>query len=228
MVARIHDIGRETRVIVVDDFMDEAHLLRAQAAAMAPFVPEAETYYPGLRRIITDQDVATRQHVSEALDALKPLMKRAFGLDRLQPDEAAFCLVTKRPEDLDMVQHIPHFDRTDPKFFAFLHFLSPQSQGGTSFYRHRATGLERIDKTRLGYYDLMRSGELTAHGQPPIGFIADSTDLFERTGYFEGIYNRLLIYQGAILHSGFIPPDFAYSDDPSTGRLTFNIFVQAE
>lgn len=228
MVARIHDIGRETRILVVDDFMDEAHLLRAQAMAMAPFEPEAETYYPGLRRIITDSDSATRQHVYEAMTALAPLMQKAFGLSQLTATEATFCLVTKRPEDLAMVQHVPHIDRLDPKFFAFLHFLSPKPQGGTSFYRHRATGYERIDESRVAGYELARARELAALGPPPVGFISESTDLFERTGFFEGLYNRLLIYQGSILHSGFIPPDFAYADDPETGRLTFNIFVQAE
>ncbi len=228
MVATIHDIGRETRILVVDDFMDEAHLLRAQAIAMAPFEPEAHTYYPGLRRIITDEDADTMLHVNEAMQALAPLMHQVFGLNVLKPTESAFCLVTKRPEELDIVQHIPHIDQVDQKYFAFLHFLSPAPQGGTSFYRHRATGYERLDAGRLPVYDAALARELALFGPQPVEFISESTGLFERIGFFEGIYNRLLIYQGSILHSGFIPPDFDYSDDPLTGRLTFNIFVQGE
>ena len=227
MVPSVHDIGRETRVLVVDDFLDEAQELRDKAIAMAPFAPEAETYYPGLRRIISDEDEMVGRYVTQTLARLAPLMKTTFGVERLKPTESAFCLVTRRPEELDRVQHIPHFDRTDPGYFAFLLFLSPSPLGGTSYYRHRSTGLERIDDRRQAFYDLLRDAELSAFGEPPVGFIGDSTDLFERTGYFEGIYNRLLVYQGSILHSGFIPPNFAYSDDPRTGRLTFNIFAQS-
>lgn len=228
MVATVHDIGRETRILVVDDFMDEADLLRAQGIAMAPFEPEAKTYYPGLRRIITDNDSDTREHVHEAMNALAPLMHQVFGVNRLTATEATFCLVTKRAEALDIVQHIPHVDHVDPKFFAFLHFLSPTPQGGTSFYRHRATGYERLDANRVTIYEAALARELALFGPQPVAFIGESTGLFERIGFFEGIYNRLLIYQGANLHSGFIPPDFVYSDDPATGRLTFNIFVQGE
>ena len=36
-----------------------------------------------------------------------------------------------------------------------------------------------------------------------------------------------MIYQGALLHSGIIPADMAFSDDPRRGRLTANFFVKA-
>ena len=195
---------------------------------MAPFTPEVDTYYPGLRRMITEDDAATYQHVSEGMAALLPLMKQVFGVERLRPTEASFCLVTRRPESLGIGQHVPHYDSPEPRYFAFLHFLNLEPQGGTSFYRHRATGFERLNMARAANYAQVRDEELALHGPPPVGFISDSTDQFERTGYFAAKYNRLLVYQGSVLHSGFIPPDFAFSDDPRTGRLTFNIFAVAE
>ena len=38
--------------------------------------------------------------------------------------------------------------------------------------------------------------------------------------------DRLVIYQGSLLHSGIIPPGMSFSADPREGRLTANIFVR--
>jgi hypothetical protein len=58
------------------------------------------------------------------------------------------------------------------------------------------------------------------------GFTTETSDRYERIFHVEGRFNRLVIYQGAILHSGDIPHDFAFSSDPRAGRLTGNIFIQ--
>ncbi len=224
MAATLHEIGHEkNRVLVVDDFMDEPHLLIEQACAMAPFPEETAKYYPGLRRVITEADTMTDLHVRESLEALATLIAQAFNVRTFRPTEASFCLVTKRPEELGPLQRLPHYDHTDPNFYALLHFLSPQTQGGTNFYRHRATGFERITHERSAIYALQRDRE---RADPPMAYFGDSTDEFERIAHFEAKYNRLLIYRGSLLHSGEIPDDFAFSSDPATGRLTCNIFIQ--
>ena len=224
MVARIQEIGRErNKVLVVDDFMDEPHLLIAQAVAMAPFPQERETYYPGLRRMITPADIDTDRHVNESLEALAPLIGQVFGVTAFEVTEACFSLVTKAPEALSQAQRIPHYDSTNGNFLAVLHYLSPTPQGGTSFYRHRATGFERITPERESAYALTRSRENL--DRPP-AYFADSDGDFERIARFEARYNRLLIYRGSLLHSGDIPEDFSFSADPATGRLTCNLFLQ--
>ncbi len=230
MAATVHEIGAEKNcVLVVDDFMDDPHLLIAQAKAMAPFKAERETYYPGLRRFITLEDRDSEDHVNEALEALAPLIGQVFGVRTFAPTEASFCLVTRRPEDLTPGQRLPHYDSHDPNVFAALHYLSPDAavQGGTSFYRHRATGFERIGPDRADAYEQARRREIGAHGPPPARYMNGSTDQFERIARFDGQFNRLLIYRGSILHSGDIPDGFAYSADPAAGRLTCNIFFQA-
>lgn len=227
MAATVHNIGREGRVLVVDDFMDEPERLIAEAVGMAPFSPEQAFFYPGLRRLLTPEDSETDAHIRQSLQALAPLLDQVFGFKSLRPTEATFCLVTKRPEDLHPLQSVPHFDKTDSKVFALLHFLSPVAQGGTSFYRHRRTGFERINDMRLPIYNLARDAEMAAEVAPGMGYIGDSTEHFERIAHFEGKYNRLLIYQGCLLHSGEIPLDFNFSADPAVGRLTCNIFIEA-
>jgi|SRR6185312_6238339 len=230
MAAKVHEIGAEkNRVLVVDDFMDAPHLLIDQARAMAPFRPEAETYYPGLRRFITLEDRDSEQHVEEAMAALAPLIGQVFGVRTFTPVEATFCLVTTPASALKPGQRQPHYDSSDPNFFAALHFLCPDPavQGGTSFYRHRSTGFERIGPERAEAYEQARRREIEIYGLPPARYMNGSSELFERVAGFEGRFNRLLIYRGSILHSGDIPPDFAYSADPAAGRLTCNIFFQA-
>jgi len=228
MVATIHEIGHEkNRVLVVDDFMDQPELLIEQAQAMAPFDTELHSYYPGLRRMIGPADHDSHLHVREGLQALAPLMDKVFGVRRFALTEASFCLVTKPPEDLTIGQRLPHYDQVDPGYFAILHYLSrdAEAKGGTSFYRHRATGFERIGLDRAVTYDLARQREADA-GEPPIGYFRGSDAHFERIARFEGRFNRLLIYRGSLLHSGDIPEGFGFSADPVEGRLTCNIFIQ--
>ena len=58
------------------------------------------------------------------------------------------------------------------------------------------------------------------------GYITGSNELFEQIGAVEAVPDRLIIYQGSLLHSGIIPPAMKLSDDPREGRLTANIFVR--
>ncbi len=229
MAASVQEIGLEkNRVLVVDDFMDEPYLLIEQARAMAPFPSEDVTYYPGLRRLITPADADTELHVNESLEALAPLIGQVFGLKSFMPTEASFSLVTRRPGDLNPAQRLPHFDKTDPDFLAVLHYLSPRPQGGTSFYRHRSTGFERIAPDREPIYAMARDQETARSGDMPARYFSGSDGHFERIGRFEAKFNRLLIYRGSLLHSGDIPDDFTFSSDPAVGRLTCNIFLQGD
>ncbi len=229
MAAWVEEIGHEkNRVLIVDDFMDEPHLLIEQASRMAPFPAEDVTYYPGLRRLIVPADADTELHVNESLEALAPLIGQVFGLKSFMPTEASFSLVTKRPQDLSQAQRLPHYDKTDPNFLAVLHYLSPKPQGGTSFYRHRATGFERIAPDREGQYAMTRGREVAASGDMPPQYFTGSDRHFDRTARFEAKFNRLLVYRGSLLHSGDIPADFGFSSDPTVGRLTCNIFLQGD
>ena len=58
------------------------------------------------------------------------------------------------------------------------------------------------------------------------GYIQGSDDFFEEIGAVEAVPDRLIIYQGSLLHSGVIPPGMELSADPRRGRLTANLFVR--
>jgi hypothetical protein len=226
MQAETHIIGQEGhKVLVIDDLFDEPERLIDEAVARSPFPQEEKSYYPGVRCMIRPGDGAVAQYVNHSLRVLQPLMRDVFGIHEGQVTEACFSLVTKRPETLLPLQRAPHFDGRHPKLYALLHYLSPVAQGGTAFYRHKATGFERMSDERLPVYLAARNAETAASGAPRGGFITGSNEHFEQIAHFEARFNRMLIYRGCVLHSGQIPEDFGYSADPAKGRLTFNMFM---
>ncbi len=221
-------LGNERNpLVVIDDFMDHPEILTRYAQSLAPFAREAETYYPGLRHLFGPEDALIARHVLASLEAVTPLMIKAFGIRGVRPVEASFSMITCRPQDLTLHQRLPHFDRTDNDFFAILHYLSGVPKGGTSFYRHRRTGFEQVTAERADHYAEVRQRELLASGPPPMVYFNGSDDAFERIAQLDPKFNRLLIYRGCALHSADVPNDFIFSDSPSIGRLTFNMFAKA-
>ena len=215
---RVERLGREASpVVVVEDLLaDPAPLI--EAAHASPFGPPAMAAYPGVRAR------APGAYARGLRDALLPVLLDAFGLRgwTLAGATCDFSLVTRRPEALAMRQRIPHTDAADPGLVALLHYLTPGGTSGTSFYRHRSTGFERITPARRDAYEAALARELAE--APPEGYVGGDTPVFERIGGFEGRFNRLVAYSGALLHSGDVPSGFAFSDDPRQGRLTLNTF----
>jgi hypothetical protein len=225
MDVRAYEIGQSrSRVVVIDDFLPEARRVVEMAAAMAPFPPEGETAYPGRRRQINPNDAASG-YVIAALKTVAPLIGETFASVGFRLLEASFSLVTTPPESLSAVQRLPHFDWADPSILAVLHHLHDVPDTGTSFYRHIASGVERVDSETAPRLRQAMRDEDARLGMVE-GFTTETSDRYERIFHVEGRFNRLVIYQGAILHSGDIPHDFAFSSDPRAGRLTGNIFIQ--
>ncbi len=214
----------ESRVVVIDGFTSATEQIRALAAELAPFPPAVGTYYPGVRRFITPADTNAQTYTDGLLQATAPFIGGTYDFDRFDFLEASFSMVTRRPESLSVNQRAPHFDDTDPNYLAILHYLSPTPGTGTAFYRHRATGIERVTIENVDA--LITMLKLESAQWPQSGYIIGSNAQFEQIGEIEGVPDRLAIYQGCLLHSGIIPPDMILSDDPLTGRLTANLFVR--
>jgi hypothetical protein len=210
----------QSPVVVVDGFSGDASAVVEIAAALAPFPSSAGTYYPGLRRILSEADRDAWAYVQRTLEAAAPFLGGAFDFARFDLLEASFSMVTARPETLAPPQRAPHFDSADPGYVAILHYLSDTP--GTAFYRQRSTGIETItDANRDVFIDAARreSPALT-------GYTNGSNGHFEQIGAVEGHADRLAIYQGRLLHSGLIPEGMDLSADPRRGRLTANLFVK--
>ncbi|VVT21403.1 conserved hypothetical protein [Sphingomonas sp. EC-HK361] len=217
---RVGEAG--TPVVTVDAFSGDVASLVALAASLAPF-PRADTYYPGVRRILREEEPAFA-YVARTLEAAAPFIGGAFDAEGFDLIEASFSIVTRAPAALSDPQRIPHFDATDPRHLAIMHYLNVPMASGTAFYRQRSTGIERVDDGNMGRFVETARAETAA--TPGGGYINASNGAFEQIGAVEAVADRLVLYPGSLLHSGIIPPDMPLSPDPRVGRLTANIFVR--
>jgi hypothetical protein len=214
-------VGREqSPVIVIDDFLPDISPLVDFAASAARFGAPNNNWYPGLRAAPLPQP-----YVVAAIQALHLVVGEAFGLptDGQVDANAYFGLATLAPEALSPLQRVPHFDTANPRQVALLHYLCDAKHGGTSFYRHRASGYENISEDRQRpYYECLQK-ELK---EPrPARYVSGDDDLFEEVARIEAKPNRMLIYRSRALHSANINVDAGLSSDPRAGRLTANIFL---
>jgi hypothetical protein len=214
-------IGAEREpVLILEGALKEARTLVDYAAREVSFEPVygPSGGYPGIRA------PAPLNYVNAIVRALDPAIRRAFGLGgvKLARAECSLSIVTLPPERLAPLQRIPHADTVDPLQFALLHYLCGPEQGGTAFYRHRATGFETLTAERQAIYERARDEEL--EGQTD-AYIAGDTQHYEQTAAFDAAFDRVIVYRSRTLHSGMIRPGQKLSDDPRFGRLTANIFV---
>lgn len=217
---RVEAIGAERRnVVVIDDAIAAPHAAIALAASMT-FTPIGP-YYPGVRASLGGE---TARAFGAALGAI---IGEALGVDApAWKGDCFFSIVTTPPAQLMPIQRLPHFDGLEETRIAALLFLAPADFGGTSFYRHRATGFETVDAGRYPAYGAALKADVDRHGLPSPTYIGDGAPLFDEIATFAPRFNRLLLYRGNALHCSRIRNAEALSADPRDGRLTINLFLQ--
>ena len=216
----------QSPVVVIDDFNGESDRVATMADALAPF-PDVDpaSYYPGVRRLIEPTDESANAYVDRVCEQAAQFVAGAFDVDGFDLLEASFSIVSAAPSDLRPAQRAPHFDSTDQKYYALLHYLRVPEGTGTAFYRQRSTGIERVTDGNISTF--VTTAEREAAMLPSdSGYINGSNQFFEQIGAVEGVPDRLIIYQGSLLHSGIIPAGMNLSPDPRVGRLTANFFLR--
>jgi hypothetical protein len=212
--------GEELPVLIIDNFLDNPEILIEYAATHCAFESVSDTFYPGVRAPIPPiYCFALRAFLGGAIG-------EAFGLANscVTGELSHFSLVTTVPESLSVPQRMPHFDNTNPKQLAVLHYLCDPEFGGTSFYRHRRTRFEFIDEVRRPVYTSAVREELASLAPLPAKYICGDDPMFERTASFTAAFNRVLVYRSIDLHSADIRPGFHFDTNPRSGRLTANTF----
>lgn len=206
-------------ILVIDNFLQNAELLVEHACQQ--HFEHNSPFYPGPRAI------APKSFQLALLDTLQRLAKNVFKLQgtQLTLKLCHYSLVTTPADQLKLLQRIPHFDSPEHNALAAVFYLFKKNLGGTSFYRHNKTSYEYIDETRRITYFQSLESENGTKNIPQKGYINGNTALFTRIGEQQGIFNRLIVYRRNALHSGSIPLDFNFSQDPSIGRLTISSFV---
>jgi hypothetical protein len=216
----------QSPVVIIDDFSGQVDAVAAIADALAPFPVMQGNYYPGLRRVITPDDGAANAYVEQTCRDVAQFLAGAFDADGFELVEASFSMITTRPSELQLAQRAPHFDSTDPKYLAILHYLRVPAGSGTAFYRQRTTGIERVTNRNVSTFVPVAQVEV-ANLPSGSGYVTGSDPFFDQIAAVEAVPDRLIIYQGSLLHSGIIPRDMNFSADPREGRLTANLFVRA-
>jgi len=220
-------IGTENNpLVIIDDFSGRADEIAEIAKQLAPY-PPAKNYYPGLRRVITQADGEADLYVEETCERTGQFIAGAFDFESFELLEASFSIVTTPPTELSPAQRAPHFDTTDEKHLALLHYLRVPAGSGTAFYRQRSTGIERVTEENIGQFVTTAKRE-AALLSADSGYISGSDRFFEEIASIEAVPDRLIIYQGSLLHSGIIPAHMEFSDDPRRGRLTANFFIRGD
>jgi hypothetical protein len=216
------EIGGQ-RIVFIDAFLEDPQAL-VEAACHSAFEAPAglaeHKGYPGLR---APAPAAYTQTLTELLD---PLVKVNFQVPEhlgVKVGLSAFSLTTVPPEQLGPLQRAPHFDASTPHHMAALLWLCDEGHGGTGFYRHNATGLQRIAAGHLEHYLDVRHAEVN-HRHPPPRYFDRSDDHFTFLGMMPARFNRLVVYPGSLLHSACIDPARSLDSDPRKGRLTVNTF----
>ncbi len=226
MKVDVHEVGRsKSKVIVVDDFLTHAQAAVDAAAALPVFPLEDRTAYPGRRHQIGPGDKAS-SCVVDILKTAGPLIQSHYDANNFRVFEASFSLVTTPPEAMSPRQRIPHYDLDDPNYLAILLHLHRVADTGTAFYRHVASDLEQVGRDTAPALRKRVQAELAEYDPDPVSSGGHANAHYEKIFQVKGYFNRLVIYQGCLLHSGYLSPDFNYSSDPRTGRLTANVFIQ--
>ncbi|WP_100658586.1 DUF6445 family protein [Alteromonas flava] len=212
---------QKTPVFILDNFLENQASSLIETCNSMHF-DNASTYYPGIRAKLPDEYVL---HVAQALI---PVLRKIYVIPAnysVEFFDSFFSLVTCEPENLTKEQQIPHFDGTDQYRFALLHYLNPNPHGGTALFQHKPTQIERVTEQNVNQYLSSVSAYFNQQGSPTGRYIDDSNQQFNKIGEIPYMPNRLAIYPGNLLHSGVINPSTDIDENPRTGRLTANIFL---
>ena len=192
--------------VMIDDFVADPHELRRQALALGYDPALKDGNYPGLTSTRALPIAGLDDHVSRAIGAkVVPAPGTLHGHCRL---------TLKTDRGLSGV-HI------DPAFYSGILYLSlpGDCRGGTDFFRHRRTGLDRVPMTEpainaAGYADI----------NTLIAEVVNADTLkpprWERSFTAPMRFNRLILFSPWMFHNA--APGFG--DRPESGRLAYLMF----
>lgn len=211
-----------THAWVIDDALLDPAAWVAFAAAQAPrFEDSPHNAYPGPELRLPDA-------VSQPLDTFFALhLRERLGARRVQRMYARLSLTTRAADALQPRQRVCHVDRLDVGpgevlGASVLYLFDDAALGGTSFYRPLRPAAEILQLLRDSAQ--LDTATFDARYGWPAGYMVDGNAWFERVATVPARFNRLVVYNGALFHSGDIRHPERLSPDPRRGRLSLNGF----
>lgn len=215
---RVLPLGKEREpLLVVDNVLGDMEALVDIAARQTFVPPGSDSYYPGLNARLP------AAYIPMIMSALAAPLTSIFSVPSAAQQNVFgfFGLATTPREAMSRAQAAPHIDAFHIHGIAGVHYLTGEHFGGTAFYKHKATGFERISPSRSHIYQRARKTEIEAHAAP-------IDDLYEEIAYFDAVPNRLLVYRAGQLHSARLAAGKALPTDVRNGRLTANFFFNVK
>jgi hypothetical protein len=217
---RIDYVGSEkTPVLMVDNFLHEAEALLGFAVKFGEF-RDGTNFYPGIQSKVP-------VFYSQALQTyLLDIICEAFNLkpENINYSESTYSLILTPPARLALPQSRPHVDTIHKEKLACVHYLCTPEKGGTSLYRHKATGFEHLSPERMDVYgEHLEKEALDTSWHKK--YINGSNQYYEEIARYEANFNRLIMYPSDVLHSASIPENLQFRPNPILGRLTLNSFI---
>jgi hypothetical protein len=188
------------------------------------FVEDDSNLYPGVRaRVPAEFSRPFHAWLTRTLHRTGVLEDSSYIYD----GASFFSIVDKSRANLLPLQRIPHYDSTDPRVFAAVIYLFERANSGTSFYRHRTTGYEKIGGDNAGNYKIALNRNMKQFGPPAREYTNGSNALFERTHSVDSAFNRIVIYSGNVLHAADIDGGLFSGNDNRRWRLTISSLINS-
>jgi hypothetical protein len=213
--------GHHACHVIDDALVDPGALVEHAVRHAADFVETAHNAYPGPELRMPDA-------FSAQLDAFfSQHLRQRFDVRRTERMYSRLALTTMPPERLRPLQSLCHVDRLGVApgqriVACVLYLFTDPPLGGTAFYtpKHPPEVIVPLleDAARLDAAAFERR-----HGLRP-GYMTASNAWFEKRLSVPARFNRLVVYEGTVFHSGEIRHPERLSTDPRRGRLTLNGF----
>jgi len=220
-IERVALAGGAACYVIDDALLDPQALVEIAARRHADFGEVDFNAYPGIL-------LPTPGPVSDALgDFFVRHMRRLFDARRIVHMHTRLALVTLAPEQLRPRQQLCHRDSVgiEPGHSiqaSVLYLFKDAGLGGTSFYAPAVAESEAA----LLFHEASTLAPEAFQRKYPIdpGYMTDSNRWFTKVATVPARWNRLIFYDGSLLHSGHIAAPGRLSADPRCGRLTLNGF----
>ncbi|MBL4940649.1 MAG: hypothetical protein JKY81_03185 [Colwellia sp.] len=208
---------------VIDDFLLNTESVMHFAKNIAYYNPmhTDNSYYPGVRDNMPEPYIRLLQAFFQE-EIISNRLKNKHGSAIVH--KSLLSLVSCPPSQLLSEQKMPHVDSCKNNEYAFVHYLSGKELGGTSLYRYIPKNIIELNEKDEAVLDDMLMA-ITSKSKEHSGYITQSTSLFEQVLTIEAKFNRLVIYQGNLLHSANLTSKDSYSGGTSNGRLSIASFA---
>lgn len=210
-------------LVVIENGTSALDKLRDLAINSAEFTPDNLTMYPGLRAPLPKEWV---------IDYLKPLLPYLYKIFKIpqnlnpSPRYSYFSVVTLDESELKPVQTLPHFDTNNPFLISIIHYLNKGTYGGTGFFRHKKTQFEYVNHSRREEYLKSVESYLLDNIHISPSYCNEFHPEYEMYNSIDYAEDKMIIFQGYMLHSALINTATDICDSPETGRLTANLFIE--